>query len=188
MKNNRTLIPALLILMMLACLVSCAPARIHSGSSTNEIDLNVNASLDRFTRDVKGASEFLASAKGVLIVPNVIQGGFFVGGQYGEGALRIGGSSVDYYSLAGGSFGLQVGAQQKDIILVFMEKEALDKFRSSTGWQAGVDGTVAMANIGAEGSVDTTKIRDPIVGFVFGQKGLMAGVSISGSKFTKLAR
>ncbi|ABC78681.1 BPSL1445 family SYLF domain-containing lipoprotein [Syntrophus aciditrophicus] len=188
MKKKNILIPGLVILMLLAVLAACAPARIHSGSSAKEIDLNVDASLDRFTRDVKGASEFLASAKGVLIIPKVIQGGFFVGGQYGEGALRIGGKTIDYYSLAGGSFGYQIGAQQKDIMLVFMEEEALNKFRASTGWQAGVDGTVAMANIGIEGSIDTTKIKDPIVGFVFGQKGLMAGVSISGSKFTKLTR
>jgi len=131
---------------------------------------------------------FLASAKGVLIIPKVIQGEFFLGGQYGEGALRIGGKTVDYCSLAGGSFGSQIGAQQKDIMLVFMEEEALNKFSTSTGWQAGVDGTVAMATVGIEGSIDTTKIKDPIVGFVFGQKGLMAGVSISGSKFTKLKR
>jgi lipid-binding SYLF domain-containing protein len=102
--------------------------------------------------------------------------------------MRIGGKTVDYYSIVSGSFGYQIGAQKKDILLVFITEEALNKFRSSENWQAGVDGTVALLDIGAEGSIDTTKVKQPIVGFVFGQKGLMAGLSIEGSKFTKLKK
>jgi lipid-binding SYLF domain-containing protein len=157
-------------------------------ATAGEIDASVNASLDRFVKEVKGANEFLKAAKGVLIIPKVIQGGFIVGGEYGEGALRIGAKTVAYYNIVAGSFGLQIGGQEKDIILVFMDGAALKKFRASSGWKAGVDGTVAMINVGAEGSIDTTKIKDPIVGFVFGQKGLMAGATIEGSKFTKLKK
>ena len=89
-------------------------------ATANEIDASVNASLDRFVKEVKGAQEFLNAAKGVLIIPKVIQGGLVVGAEYGEGALRIGGKTVGYYNIASASFGAQIGAQQKDIILVFM--------------------------------------------------------------------
>jgi len=151
-----------------------------------EIDAGVDVSLARFNKEVKGAKAFLDAAKGVLIIPKVIQGGFIVGGEYGEGALRIGGKTVNYYNVVSASFGYQIGAQMKDIILVFMDDAALKKFRESQNWQAGVDGTVALITVGAEGSIDTTKIKDPVVGFVFGQKGLMAGAMLEGSKFTKL--
>ncbi|HEX7534519.1 MAG TPA: YSC84-related protein, partial [Syntrophales bacterium] len=130
----------------------------------------------------------LKAAKGVLVIANVVQAGLIVGGEYGEGALRIDGKTVDYYNIISGSLGFQIGAQRKDIILLFIDEGALKKFRSNDNWQAGVDGTVTVVNVGAEGSVDTTKINQPIVGFVFGQKGLMAGATIAGSKITKLKK
>jgi len=162
--------------------------QISYAFTAKEIDVSVDVALDRFAKEVKGAKEFLNAAKGVLIIPNVMQAGLIVGAEYGEGALRIGGKTVNYYNIAAGSFGYQIGAQKKDIILVFMDEAALTKFRAGEGWQAGVDGTVVAGNVGAEGSIDTTKIKEPIVGFVFGQKGLMAGASIEGSKFTKLKK
>lgn len=159
----------------------------HAGTAA-EVDAGVNAALERFVKEVKGAKEFLDAAKGVLVMPKVIQAGLIFGGEYGEGALRVEGKTVDYYNIVSGSVGYQIGAQQKDIILVFMNNDALKKFRGSENWQAGVDGTVTVLEMGAEGSIDTTKIKQPIVGFVFGQKGLMAGATIEGSKFTKLKK
>jgi len=155
-------------------------------ATAREIDVSVDVALERFYKDVKGAREFAGTAKGLLILPNVIKAGFIVGGEYGEGALRIGGRTVDYYNIVAGSFGLQIGAQSKDIIIAFMTDEALNAFRTSQGWEAGVDGNVALLDIGAGERIDTTTLRDPIVGFVFGVKGLMADVSLKGSKFTKL--
>ena len=157
-------------------------------ATANEINASVNASLDRFVKEVKGAQEFLNAAKGVLIIPKVMQGGLVVGAEYGEGALRVGGKTVDYYNITAGSFGYQIGAQQKDIIIVFMSDKVLEKFRASKNWQAGVDAKVTVANIGADESLNTTKFKQPVVGFVFSQKGLMAGATIEGSKFTKLKK
>lgn len=157
-------------------------------ATAKEINASVNASLDRFVMEVKGAKEFLDAAKGVLIIPKVIQGGLVVGAEYGEGALRIGGKTVDYYNLTAGSFGAQIGAQEKDIIIVFMSDEVLKKFRNSKNWQAGVDAKVTLVNVGADESLNTTKFKQPVVGFVFSQKGLMAGATIEGSKFSKLKR
>ena len=96
------------------------------------------------------------------------------------------GKTVDYYNIAAASFGLQIGAQKKDILIAFMTDEALKQFRNSKGWEAGVDGNVALINIGAGGSIDTATIKDPVLAFVFDAKGLMADVSLKGSKFTKL--
>jgi len=157
-------------------------------ATANEIDASVNASLNRFVKQVNGAQEFLDSAKGVLIIPKVMQGGLVVGAEYGEGALRIGGKTVGYYNIVAGSFGYQIGAQEKDIILVFMSDKVLKKFRNSENWKAGVDAEVTVVKVGADESLNTMKFKQPVVGFVFGQKGLMAGATIEGSKFTKLMK
>lgn len=156
--------------------------------SAKEIDIGVDVTLDEFAQQVKGGKEFLASAKGVLVFPSVLKAGFGIGGEYGEGALRIGGKTIDYYSTAAASFGFQLGAQSKRIVIVFMQDDALKKFRASQGWEAGVDGSVALITLGAGGSIDTTNIKDPIIGFVFSNKGLMYNLTLEGSKYTKLVR
>ena len=162
------------------------PAHTLHAATAKEVNVSVDVALDRFVKDVKGAKDFLKAAKGVLVIPNVIQAGLIIGGEYGEGALRIDGQTVDFYNMAVASLGYQIGAQRKDVILVFMDQQALNKFRTSDNWQAGVDGTVTVMEYGAEGSIDTTKFKQPIVGFVFGQKGIMAGATIKGAKFTKM--
>ncbi len=159
-----------------------------SAASAKEINIKVNDSLKRFYKEVGGAKEFIKEAKGVLVFPDVIKAGFGIGGEYGEGALRIGGKTVAYYSTAAASIGLQIGAQMKTVIIVFMDKKALKKFRKSDGWEVGVDGSVALVEMGAGASIDTTNIKDPIIGFVFGNKGLMFNLTLEGSKFSKLER
>jgi lipid-binding SYLF domain-containing protein len=171
----------------MAVIMGILPVASYAATAS-EIDASVNASLDRFVKEVKGAQEFLNAAKGVLIIPKVIQGGLIVGAEYGEGALRIGGKTVGYYNIASGSFGYQIGGQEKDIILVFMSPAVLKKFRTSENWQAGVDAKVTVINIGVDDSLSTTKFKQPVVGFVFGQKGLMAGATIEGSKFTMMKK
>jgi lipid-binding SYLF domain-containing protein len=155
-------------------------------ASAREIDTSVDVTLDRFLKEVDGAKEFVKNAKGLLVMPGVAKAGFFLAGEYGEGALRIGEKTDNYYNIAAASFGLTIGAQKKDIIIAFMTDEALKKFQDSSGWEAGVDGNVALISIGAGTRLDTTTMKDPIVGFVFDAKGLMADLSLKGSKFTKL--
>ena len=154
--------------------------------TAQEIDASVNAAIERFYKQVAGAGEFVKAAKGMLVMPNVVKGAFIIGGEYGEGALRIGGKSVAYYNTISGSIGFQIGGESKDIILCFMTDAALNKFRASKGWEAGVDGNVALINVGAGQRADTTTSQDPIVGFVFDAKGLIADLSLKGAKFTKL--
>jgi lipid-binding SYLF domain-containing protein len=177
---------ALVWSVALGLLLTLCVAQICQAKTAKEIDVSVDVALEQLLQEVPGGKEFLASGKGVLVLPHVIKAGFGFGGEYGEGALRIEGKSVDYYSIASASFGFQFGAQEKTVVLVFMQEESLKGFRMSEGWKAGVDGSVALVTAGAGGSIDTTKIKDPIVGFVFGQKGLMYNLTLEGSKFIKL--
>ena len=163
-------------------------AAVGSAKTAKEIDVSVDVALERFFKQVDGAREFAKSAKGILVMPNVKKGAFIVGGEYGEGALRIGGKTVAYYNTVSGSVGLQIGGEAKDIILCFMTAEALKNFRASKGWEAGVDGNAALITVGAGGRADTTTVKDPIVGFVFDVKGLMADVSLKGAKFSKIEK
>ncbi len=166
--------------------IVCWGTDVAIAATAKEIEVSVDVALENFEKDVAGSKQFLASAKGLLVFPKVIKAGVGFGGEYGEGALRINGKTVDYYNTLAGSFGLQFGAQAKTIVLVFLAEDALTRFRKSEGWKVGVDGSVAVIAIGAGTSLDSTKLNDPIVGFVLDQKGLMYNLTLEGSKFTKI--
>lgn len=182
MRTIFTLTSAILIILYMSFINTAAAA------SAKEINIKVDAAIERFCKEVSSGKEFLKNAQGLLVFPSVIKAGIGIGGEYGEGALRINGKTVDYYSTAAASIGLQLGAQSKTVILVFLDKGALNKFRNSSGWEIGVDASVALVTVGAGGSIDTTNIKDPIVGFVFSNKGLMYNLTLEGSKITKLKR
>ena len=150
------------------------------------IDADVNATLSRLSSTVPGSRELVNKARGVLVFPSVLAAGLGIGGEYGEGALRVGGRTVDYYSTASASFGLQIGAQSKAIVFLFMTQDALDKFRNSQGWTAGVDASVAVVKVGVNGDVDLNTATQPVNVFVMTNKGLMANLTIEGTKITKL--
>jgi lipid-binding SYLF domain-containing protein len=137
---------------------------------------------------VNGGKEFLAKAKAVLVIPNVTKAGFFIGGEYGEGALRVGKKTKGYYNLIEGSYGFTFGAEKMDVVIAFMTEDALKGFEKVKGWEVGVDGNVALINVGGGKRIDTTTLRDPIVGFVFDAKGLMVDISLKGAKFTKITK
>ena len=180
---RNSLLALLALTLMAAGLLLSANCR---AATAREIDVSVDETLKQFAKQVAGGNEFLKSAKGVLIFPNVIKAGVGIGGEYGEGALRIGGKTVGYYNIASASVGFQLGAQARSVIIAFMQEKALNDFRKSSGWKAGVDGSVALVNVGAEKSLDTLDVRNPIVGFVFGTKGLMYNLTLEGSKISKL--
>jgi lipid-binding SYLF domain-containing protein len=183
-QSMKSTVTAAVLLFVFASL----PVTDSYAKTAKQINTEVNAALKLFSAQVQGGNEFLKAGKGVLVIPNIVKAGLGVGGQYGEGALRIGGKTVNYYSLSAASIGFQIGAEKMNLVLIFMQDEALKNFRASSGWKAGVDGTVTFIDTGKEKSVDTTTIRDPIVGFIFGQRGLMANITIEGAKFTKLVR
>jgi lipid-binding SYLF domain-containing protein len=184
-------IPRRLLLGALAAAATlpALPGPAHAaGKTAAELDASVDAALERLQAEVKGSQSVLAKAQGVLVFPGVLKAGFVLAGEGGEGALRIGGKSAAYYTLFSGSVGFQAGGQKRDIILVFLDAGALKKFRESNGWKAGVDGSVTVIDAGVAEQIDTTKLKAPIVGFIVGQKGLMAGVSLDGSKITEVKK
>jgi len=154
--------------------------------SAAKIDREVNETIKVFQEEVNGADVFLNQAAGYVVFPRVIKVGVAFGGETGEGALRVGGKTVGYYRTTAGSFGLQLGAQAKSIVIAFMTPASLNKFQTSSGWKVGVDGSVALIDIGVGKTIDSDNIKDPVVGFIFGSKGLMYNLTLEGSKFTKL--
>ena len=157
-----------------------------SAKSMNEIDAAIESSLTRFTEEIQGGDSYLEGARGVLVIPRMWKAGVLIGFEFGEGALIVDGVKVQYYKALTTSLGIQVGVGSKDLIILFFDDTAMDNFLYSSGWEVGVDGAVALFTRGAAGAADTITFKDPIIGFVFGQKGLLAGVSIEGTKFTKI--
>ncbi|WP_233829463.1 BPSL1445 family SYLF domain-containing lipoprotein [Paraburkholderia sp. ZP32-5] len=155
-------------------------------SKRQEIDAAVDGALSKLFGTVQGSKELVAKAQGVLVFPSVKKAAFIVGAEYGEGALRINGKTAGYYSTAAASFGLQAGAQSTAIIFLFMTQDALQKFQSSAGWSVGGDAAVSIAKVGANGAIDTTTATSQVVALVMTNAGLMADLSLAGTKVTRL--
>ena len=184
MTGRRNIIFIILI-AALALLGGNGPSK---AGSAGEINAGVSATLDRFYRQVPGARELGARAAGILVFPTVVKAGIGFGGEYGEGAMRIGGRTAGYYNTLAASVGFQLGAQARSVIIMFMTPEALASFRRIDGWKIGVDGSVAIITIGAGASIDTDKITSPVIGFIVDPKGLMYNLTLEGSKITRISR
>ena len=180
-----TVVITTLLFWVFPMMLSFAAGNLRA-QTADEIDGNVHACLSRFYNQIKGGREIAAMAEGVLVMPSVVKAGMIVGGEYGEGALRVGGKTVSYYRLTSGSIGLQVGGEAKDIVILFMRVEPLEQFQASKGWEVGIDGNVALANFGSGKRVNFITMNEPVIGFVVDVNGLMADVSLKGAKFTKI--
>ena len=150
------------------------------------IDANVDAALSKLYAQDPSAREMVRKARGTLVFPSVVSAGFVVGGSYGQGALRVANRSVEYYSTTAGSVGLLAGAESKAVFLLFMTDEALAKFRASKGWTVGADASVTLLKVGASAQVDTKTAQQEIVGYVMTNGGLMANLSLDGTKITPI--
>ena len=192
-QNRRRLVLASGIAMTALCISGCTTTGPSSGENAagtadrnRAIDAAVDSTLQRLFVSVSGSHELVSKARGVLVFPKVIAAGFWLGAQYGEGALRVDGRTAGYYSTVGGSFGLQIGAQSKALIYVFLTEDAIATFRQRDGWAVGTDATVAVLQAGANGQLDTTTATHPVEVFVLTNAGLMAGVSLEGTKVSRL--
>ena len=183
-----TRLPRAFIAAVTLSLVALVGASPLSAKSAAEIDAETNQALETLYKESSAAKELGAKANGILVFPNITKGGIIVGGEYGEGALRVDGKTAGYYSSASGSIGLQLGISSRSLVIMFMTEEALKTFTGSDGWEAGVDADVTVVDVGATGSLDTTTAQSPVIAFNFGEKGLMAGVSVEGTKVTKIDR
>jgi len=150
------------------------------------IDARADTTLNYLYTNYPNTQDLAGKAAGILVMPLVTEAGFIAGGGYGRGALRVGGTTVDYYSATKGSIGLQIGAQQFAHVLFFMTQDALSKFRRSTGWAAGADIEYVFNDIGENLRAETTTSASPVVAVIFGQAGLLAGVSLEGMKYTRI--
>lgn len=173
-----------LLVALTALLGACASMEW----SATRIDQAADDSLQVFRKQIKGSEIFLNQAAGYLVFPRALRAGLLVGGETGEGVLRVGGKTVDYMRITSGSVGLQAGAQARSIVIAFMTQSSLDQFRASNGWRVGIDGSVALIDMGAGKTIDSQNVRDPVVGFIFGSMGLMANLTLEGTRFTRINR
>jgi lipid-binding SYLF domain-containing protein len=123
-----------------------------------------------------------------LVFGRVTKGGAGVAGEFGEGALRINGATADYYSVTSASVGLTLGYARHSEVILFMTQDALEKFRKSEDWSAGADTSFALVSKGSGGQYDTATLNKPVLGFIFGEKGLIGDLSFEGSKITKIKK
>jgi lipid-binding SYLF domain-containing protein len=185
-KNPAKFASAFYLSVFTMLVFSFGLAAMVYADTAKDIDAGADEVMVRFYKQVKDAKEFVKKSKALLIMPNVVKAGLLIGGEYGRGALRIDGKTVAYYNVVSGSFGAQIGAEAKDWVIAFMTDAALAKFRESKGWEAGVDGNVALITVGGGDSGTSRNAKGDIIGFVFDVKGLFADVSFKGAKFTKL--
>jgi len=157
-----------------------------AAASAAEIDYQVNAALKDLAAKYPWSSELAREAKGVLVFPSIVKGGFFVGGQYGEGALRKRSKTVAYYNTVSVSYGLQFGLQEYGYVLFFMSDKALRYLNKSDGWEIGVGPSIVVMDEGMARSFTTTTTKADIYAFFFNQKGLMGGLGLQGTKITKI--
>jgi len=172
----------------LITILMLAIASLANAASKQEIDAEVKQALADFRKHTSAGAELSKQASGILVFPSVIKAGIGIGGEFGEGALQVKGKTVAYYNIAAASIGLQLGAQARSQIVLFMNDKVLADFRKSEGWKAGVDGSVALATLGAAGAIDTETAKQPIIGFIFSNKGLMYNLTFEGSKITKVSK
>ncbi len=155
-------------------------------ATEEEIDSGVQATLEKFYAEHAGDRELVRKAAGVLVFPAVTKGGAGIAGEHGEGALLVDGVVVGHYKVSGVSVGATLGAARRSEIILFMTREARDKFQNSKGWTIGADAGVAVAKVGAGGEYDSETLRHPIVGFVMDEHGLIADLSLEGAKVSRL--
>ena len=156
------------------------------GSGASVIDARADSTLTFMYNNYPGTRDLAGKASGMLVMPVVTEAGLGFGGSFGRGALRIGQTTVDYYSAAAASAGLQIGAQQYSTVLFFMTEQSLTNFRRARGWAAGADIEYALNSTGETLRAETTTSLAPVIAVVFAQAGFRAGATIEGTKYTRI--
>ena len=179
-KSHYVVVPILLVAALFCSTI------VEGADTASQIDRDVSSAISKLYASSPAAKELSKVSKGVLVFPSVVKGGLIIGGQYGKGALRVGGKTVGYYSTAAASYGLQAGAQTFGYAMFFMTESALKYLKKSSGWEIGVGPSIVVVDEGLARSLSTTTAKEDIYVFFFSQKGLMAGLGIQGSKITEI--
>jgi lipid-binding SYLF domain-containing protein len=176
----------ILVIILVFYPLSCQ--NINNTTSGNIINRDAELVLQNLFEIDPDTVSIYRNAAGTLIIPRITKAGIVLGGAYGEGVLRINEAPVDYYSMASASYGLQIGAQRYSNIIFFMTEEALQKFRVKDGWELGADAEVVFRDKGYSIGISSKSISKPVYAVVFDRKGLLAGTSLVGAKFSRLIR
>jgi lipid-binding SYLF domain-containing protein len=176
-----------LLLVALLALTACETTGEKPNSpAAIRIDRDADAALRNLYDSTPTARLLGKNAKGILVFPGIVKAGFIGGAEYGKGALLKNGRTEGYYNIVAGSYGLQAGVQSFDYVMFFMTESALNYLDNSEGFELGVGPSVVFVDMGIAKSLTTTTAQDDVYAFIFGQKGLMAGLSLQGSKITKI--
>lgn len=170
---------------LVGVLLVFSAATAHAADAA-QLDKEARAALQSLYAKVPAAKVLGEKAKAILVFPSITKAGLVVGGQYGEGVLLQGGKTTGYYSTAGASYGLQAGVQKYGYAMMFMTDEAFQALKKLEGFEVGVGPTVVVVDEGMARNATTATMKEDIYAFVFGQKGLMAGIGIQGTKITKV--
>jgi lipid-binding SYLF domain-containing protein len=185
--NKRIFVASLAALVVFAG--GCTTTGTGSGDPAarrKAIDAGVDSALSNLFQQAQGSQDLVNRAAGVLVFPSVGEAGFIVGASRGSGALRVGGKTVSYHATTSGSIGLQAGAQSTAVFLLFMTQDALRNFQNSRGWTVGADASVTLITVGATAQVTTATAQQPVIGYVLSNRGLMAGITMDGTRITQL--
>lgn len=177
-----------ILALAMTALIPVGTINTAQAATAQELDRDAQQALQKLYRLNPLAHRLSQNAKAVLVFPSIVKAGFIVGGSYGEGQLIKNGAVSGYYNSVSGSWGLQIGAQSYGYAVFLMTDTALKYLDKSQGWEIGVGPTVVMVDEGVAKNLSSSTLKDDAYAFIFGQQGLMAGVSIEGSKITKIAR
>jgi lipid-binding SYLF domain-containing protein len=174
-------------LISLVALTGCQSTGGQLAGSATDITRDSNAALQDLYASNPEARQLARQAKGILVFPGIVKAGFLVGAQYGSGgALFKNGRTAGYYNIVAGSYGLQAGVQSFSYALFFMDNASLSYLDRSEGWEVGVGPSIVVVDKGAAKSLTTTTAKNGVYAFIFGQKGLMAGLGLQGSKISRI--
>jgi lipid-binding SYLF domain-containing protein len=180
---SKTIMPS-----AMAIIVSFSAINLANATTSEDLDKDSRQALKNLEKTHPLAESLSSSSKAILVFPNVIKAGLVFGGSYGEGELIEGSQVVDYYNTVSGSWGLQVGAQSYGYAIFLMTDKAVSYLKMSNGWELGVGPTVVVVDEGVAKNLSTSTLQDDAYAFIFNQEGLMAGISIEGTKVTKIER
>jgi lipid-binding SYLF domain-containing protein len=181
-------LPVSFIASAMAIAISLGATGLASAATAEDLNKDSRQALQTLDQTNPLAEKLSHSAKAVLVFPNVVKAGLVFGGSYGEGELIEGTNVIDYYNTVGASWGLQAGAQSYGYAIFLMTDEAVKYLKESKGWELGVGPTVVVVDEGVAKNLSTSSLQDDAYAFIFSQQGLMAGISIEGTKVTKIER
>jgi lipid-binding SYLF domain-containing protein len=188
MTNTKRIFLALILASAAALPMSASTFATANAATADDLNKDADQALQALSKTNAIADQISKRAKGVLVFPHVVKAGLIFGGSYGEGVLKQGPKVIDYYNSVSGSWGLQAGAQSYSYVVFLMNDKAVDYLSKSQGWEIGVGPTVVLVNEGVAKNLSTSTLKDDAYAFIFDQEGLMAGLTIEGTKISKIKR